>query len=72
MQVRPFGLLRPTMVFEVGRMNFRRVFLKIDTDFELRTLMSSLFHSSIVEEINEFSNEFPFDRRVLREFHCQD
>ena len=40
--------------------NFRRVLLKIDMDFELWILIDSLFHSSMVGEINKFSKKLFF------------
>ena len=41
------------MLFEQGRKNFRRFFLKIDRLPEFLISQSSLFHSDVVEEKNE-------------------
>lgn len=48
------------VVFGLGQINFKRVTLKMDMGFEMWTLMFSLFHSSIVKEITEFSKTLCF------------
>ena len=50
-------------------LNFRRVLLKMDTDFELWILIPTLFHSSKVEETNKFSKKLCF---ILNEEYCKN
>ena len=52
MQVTPFGLLQPEVLFQIWLIS---VFIRMDMDLELRISISSLFHSRMVEEKNEFS-----------------
>ena len=52
MQLTPFGLLQPEVLFQIWLIS---VFIRMDMDLELRISISSLFHSRMVEEKNEFS-----------------
>ena len=60
-------LLQPKNYLKYG-INLRRVSLKSDMDLKLERLMSSLFHLTMIDGKNEFSEElsFIFNWEILR------
>ena len=55
-----FRIVRVYSEFEDGRMNHKMCFLKINRFLELRSLISNLFHSMIVDEKKEFLKKLCF------------